>query len=83
MKPIASDAWVLSPQGPAADAHADLECGSQLRIVFLSETMARVSWVPRDGFREPRTWSIAPEGHGDVPGRAARVTAWQALRGHL
>ena len=72
MKPIASEAWVLNPQGPVADAQAALADGGQLRVVFLSETMARLSWVPREGFREPRTWSIAPEGHGDVPweGRA-------------
>ena len=72
MKPITSEAWVLNPQGPAADAQAELSDGGQLRVVFLSETMARLSWVPREGFREPRTWSIAPEGHGDVPweGRA-------------
>ena len=72
MKPIASEAWVLNPQDAVSDAHADLEGGGKLRVVFLSETMARISWVPRDGFREPRTWSVAPEGHGDVPweGRA-------------
>ena len=72
MKPIASEAWVLNPQGALSDAHAALADGGQLRVVFLSDTMARLSWVPRDGFREPRTWSIAPEGHGDVPweGRA-------------
>ena len=72
MKPVAAAAWALTPQGPAADAQAALADGGQLRVVFLSETMARLSWVPREGFREPRTWSIAPEGHGDVPweGRA-------------
>ncbi|MFM2074392.1 MAG: hypothetical protein RJB34_697 [Pseudomonadota bacterium] len=72
MKPVEAHAWVIAPQGPLADAHADLRGGGQLRVVFLSETMARLSWVPPGGFREPRTWSVAPLGHGDVPwsGRA-------------
>ncbi|MDP4622287.1 MAG: alpha-glucosidase, partial [Hydrogenophaga sp.] len=72
MKPIESHAWAIHPQDPGCDAHADLTDGGQLRVVFLSQTMARLSWVPRDGFREPRTWSIAPDGQGDVPweGRA-------------
>ncbi len=72
MKPIEAVSWVIHPQAEVADAHADLTDGGQLRVVFLSPTLARMSWVPRTGFREPRTWSIAPEGHGDVPweGRA-------------
>jgi alpha-glucosidase len=72
MKPVEAHAWVIATQGPLADAHADLRGGGQLRVVFLSETMARLSWVPPGGFREPRTWSVAPLGHGDVPwsGRA-------------
>lgn len=77
MKPIESHAWAIHPQDPGCDAHADLTDGGQLRVVFLSQTMARLSWVPRDGFREPRTWSIAPDGQGDVPweGRARESLA--------
>ena len=72
MKPIESPAWTLHPNGASGDAHANLTDGGQLRVVFLSPTMARLSWVPAAGFREPRTWSIAPQGNGDVPwaGRA-------------
>ena len=77
MKPIESHAWAVHPQDPRCDAHADLTDGGQLRVVFLSQTMARLSWVPRDGFREPRTWAIAPDGQGDVPweGRARESLA--------
>jgi alpha-glucosidase len=77
MKPIESHAWAVHPQDPGCDAHADLTDGGQLRVVFLSQTMARLSWVPRDGFREPRTWAIAPDGQGDVPweGRARESLA--------
>ncbi|NJM43210.1 MAG: hypothetical protein HC858_03040 [Brachymonas sp.] len=32
----------------------------QIGLSFLSPTMARVSWQPSDGYREPRTWAIAP-----------------------
>ncbi len=77
MKPIEAASWVIHPQAEVADAHAELTDGGQLRVVFLSPTLARMSWVPRAGFREPRTWSIAPEGHGDVPweGRARESLA--------
>lgn len=77
MKSIESHAWAIHPQDPGCDAHADLTDGGQLRVVFLSQTMARLSWVPREGFREPRTWSIAPDGQGDVPweGRARESLA--------
>lgn len=83
MKPIASEAWVLNPQGALSDAHAALADGGQLRVVFLSDTMARLSWVPRDGFREPRTWSIAPEGHGDVPWEGRARDSLEIGRAHV
>ena len=67
MKPIESSAWTIHPQGETSDAHANLSQGGQLRVTFLSTTMARVTWVPNDGFREPRTWAIAPQGQDDVP----------------
>ena len=72
MKPIEGDAWDVHPGVGKADARLALEDGGQLSLVFLSPTMARVCWRPAADFREPRTWSIAPQGHGDVPwtGRA-------------
>lgn len=72
MTPIESTGWQLTPGAPAADAQALLSDGGTLRLAFLSPTMARLSWVPASGFREPRTWSIAPIAGQDVPwqGRA-------------
>ena len=67
MKPIQATGWSVHPSSPDSDAHLDLNDGGQLRVVFLSNTMARVTWLPNGGFKEPRTWSIAPQGHGDVP----------------
>lgn len=60
MKPIRSQPWIRHPGHAASDAHADLAGGDRLDLVFLSPTLARVHWTPATGFREPRTWSIAP-----------------------
>lgn len=67
MKPVAAAGWRAQPGGPEADALASLGASGQLRLVFLSETMARVSWQGPQGFREPRTWAIAPVAGEDVP----------------
>jgi alpha-glucosidase len=66
MKPIAGSAWISSPGESSADAVIDLKEGGQLRLVFLSETMARVTWQSSEGFKEPRTWAIAPVSGQDV-----------------
>lgn len=67
MKPVAAAGWRSQPGGPEADALASLGASGQLRLVFLSESMARVSWQGPQGFREPRTWAIAPVAGEDVP----------------
>ena len=75
MTPIQTEGWQLHPgansvDGPGgADAHALLGDGGSLQLVFLSATAARVTWRPADGFRQPRTWSIAPAGDTPWQGR--------------
>jgi alpha-glucosidase len=78
MTPIQTEGWQLhpgansvdGPDGPGgADAHALLGEGGSLQLVFLSATAARVTWRPADGFRQPRTWSIAPAGDTPWQGR--------------
>jgi alpha-glucosidase len=77
MTPIQTTSWALHPGGKDADASASLGDGGQLRVVFLSPSMARVTWALGPGFREPRTWSIAPLPAADVPweGRARESLA--------
>jgi alpha-glucosidase len=72
MTPLKASGWSLHPGGASADASAVLADGGQLRLAFLSPTMARVTWAAGAGFREPRTWSIAPLPAADMPweGRA-------------
>ena len=60
MSPLQSARWQTQAGGEQADALASLVGGGQLDLSFLSQTMARVSWRPEGGFREPRTWAIAP-----------------------
>jgi alpha-glucosidase len=67
MTPLHSAAWQLTPGAAGADAGAVLVDQGDLRLVFLSDTMARVTWNPKAGYREPRTWSIAPVAGQDVP----------------
>ena len=67
MTPFERVDWALTPGGTDADAIGAMASGDQLRLVFLSETMARVTWVRHDGFREPTTWAIAPVAGVDVP----------------
>lgn len=67
MTPIATPGWQLSPGAAHADAVAVLTDGGQLQVSFLSPSMARVSWKPVTGFREPRTWAVCPDHSRDVP----------------
>ncbi len=46
-----------------------LAAGGTLTVQFLEESLARVTYKPSTGFKEPRTWAIAP-----VPGPDV---AWQ------
>jgi len=72
MTPIKASAWALHPGAKASDASVSLGDGGQLSVVMLTPTMARVTWAPDAGFREPHTWSIAPSAGMEVPreGRA-------------
>ena len=67
MTPIDTSAWQLCPGAPRQDARAELKGGGELKLVFLSPTLARVTWRPAQGYREPRTWAIAPTAGEDVP----------------
>jgi alpha-glucosidase len=63
MTPLYSSAWQSTPEANDATWHATaplLFGKGQLNLSFLSPTMARVCWQPSDGYREPRTWAIAP-----------------------
>ncbi|MCZ4313314.1 glycoside hydrolase family 31 protein [Comamonadaceae bacterium G21597-S1] len=61
----------LQPQGPSrADAHGmtiALHGGARLQLEILEPALARVRLQPADGYREPRTWAIAPQAGQDVP----------------
>ena len=70
MKPWSSDSWSLEGDGQARSARTRLDDGGELSVRFLSETMARVTLRPAEGWREPRTWAIAP--NGDVPWEGRR-----------
>ena len=67
MTPITTPAWQCLPGSAQGDALAPLTDGGQLKLTFLSPSMARVTWMPAAGFREPRTWAICPERGTDVP----------------
>ncbi|AVT03480.1 glycoside hydrolase family 31 protein [Paracidovorax avenae] len=67
MKPWNADRWSFDGDDTARTARAPLDDGSALAVRFLSPTMARVTLRPADGFREPRTWAIAPQAGQDTP----------------
>ena len=67
MTPLKSSAWQLTANAANCDAHAALGSQGSLRVVFLSSTMARVTWQRATGWLEPRTWAIAPVAGQDVP----------------
>ncbi len=76
MTPFQAAYWAVTPGAGQGDAVASMPDGGALRLAFLSGSMARVTWVRPDGFREPATWAIAPTAGEDVP--------WQGrLRGSL
>jgi alpha-glucosidase len=69
MTPFQAAHWVVTPGAGPGDAVAAMPDGGALRLAFLSASMARVTWVRPDGFREPATWAIAPTAGEDVPWR--------------
>lgn len=92
MTPISTSGWQTMPGAPEGDALAPLSDGGALRVTFLAPTMARITWRPASGFREPHTWAICPVAGEDVPwqGRPRdslagfqrpAVQPWQAVDG--
>jgi alpha-glucosidase len=76
MTPLRSAAWYVHASSfsnqSTWNATASLSADQgQINLSFLSPTMARVCWQPTSGWREPRTWAIAPIAAGqatnDVP----------------
>ena len=74
MTPLKTSAWSLHPGADTSDAAAPLADGGQLRVVFLTPSMARVTWAAGSGFREPCTWSVAPLSAAHT---SATPTAWE------
>lgn len=73
MKPWTARPWAVTPDAASATrdqaathvATCALDDGSTMRVRFLGATLARVTIEPAGGWKEPRTWAIAPD--GDVP----------------
>ncbi len=61
MRPWTAPAWRVDSDAQSHVARARLDDGSELGVRFLSPTMARVSLRPASGWKEPRTWAIAPQ----------------------
>ena len=66
MTPWSSAGWAFDADGGAC---ASLDDGATMSLRFLSASMARVTLRPARGFREPRSWSVAPEGEVPWEGR--------------
>ncbi len=52
---------------PVSGATIALHDGGEFTVQFLGDSLARVTFKPVTGFKEPRTWAICPEGLSDVP----------------
>ena len=65
MTPWIAEQWTPQSNG----AEINLPQRGQLRLRFLSERMARVTFKPTTGYLEPNTWAIAPQTNptNDVP----------------
>ena len=67
MKPWSTELWSLEGDDNTRIARARLDDGAEMSVRFVSPTMARVTLCPVGGWREPRTWAIAPQPGTDVP----------------
>ncbi len=56
MTPWSATQWIPHAQG----ADIRLQQHGQMRLRFLSDSMARVTVKPATGYREPHTWAISP-----------------------
>ena len=61
--------WIVE----GASARVELDDGATMTLRFLGERLARVTLKPAAGYKEPRTWSIAPLADGE----RAVDTPWQ------
>ena len=66
----------MKPFGPAHVTRADghgislaLEGGGTFSVQVLEPSLVRVRYQPAAGYKEPRTWAIAPQPGHDVPWR--------------
>ncbi len=78
MKPWQAQRWAFEGEGRDLAAISRLDDGAEMSVRFLSPTMARVTLRPQGGWREPRTWAIAPlAGAAGPGGSSSRDVPWQ------
>src|SRR5512139_986062 len=78
MKPWQAQRWAFEGDGHGLAAISHLDDGAEMRVRFLSPTMARVVLRPQGGWREPRTWAIAPLASAAGPGgSSSQDVPWQ------
>ncbi|HSB90183.1 MAG TPA: hypothetical protein VLD63_09180, partial [Anaerolineales bacterium] len=78
MKPWQAQGWAFEGEGRDLAAISRLDDGAEMSVRFLSPTMARVTLRPQGGWREPRTWAIAPlAGSAGPGGSSSRDVPWQ------
>ena len=78
MKPWQAHRWAFEGEGRDLAAISRLDDGAEMSVRFLSPTMARVTLRPQGGWREPRTWAIAPLAGAAGPGGSySRDVPWQ------
>lgn len=75
MKPLQGKPWEKSPFG----AITILEDGSQFELRFLTPSLIRVRLQPAAGFREPKTWAIAPHSGIDVGWQGREREDWSGF----
>jgi alpha-glucosidase len=77
MRPWRARRWVFEGERRDLAAISRLDDGAEMSVRFLSPTMARVTLRPQGGWREPRTWAIAPlAGSGGRDNSFSRDVPW-------
>jgi alpha-glucosidase len=78
MIPWQAQPWSFEGEGHELAAISRLDDGAEMSMRFLSPTMARVTLRPQGGWREPRTWAIAPlAGSAGPGGSSCKDVSWQ------
>jgi alpha-glucosidase len=75
MKPLQANPWEKTTFG----ARTTLEDTSQFELRFLTPSLVRVCLQPAAGFREPRTWAIAPRSGIDVVWQGREREDWSGF----